>query len=38
MKMDDKEMGCEVLDWIHLAQELSHWLSLENSVMNLGIP
>ena len=36
--MDLKEMGCEVLDWIIVAQERKRWRALVNAVMNLRFP
>ena len=38
IKMDLKEMGCEVLDWIIVAQGRNRWRALVNAVMNLGFP
>jgi hypothetical protein len=35
IKMDLKEMGCERLDYIHLAQDRVHWLAVVNMVMNI---
>jgi hypothetical protein len=36
--MDLREMGREVLDWIHLAQDTDQWRALVNTVMNLWVP
>jgi hypothetical protein len=33
--MDLKEIGCEVVDRIHLAQERVQWWALVNTVMSL---
>jgi hypothetical protein len=33
--MNLKEIGCEGLDWIHLAQERGLWRALVNTVMNI---
>jgi hypothetical protein len=38
IKMDLKEVGCEVIDWIKLAQDREKWRALVNAVMNLWIP
>ena len=37
-KMDVKEMGCEGMDWIELAQDRDRWWVLVNVVMNLWVP
>jgi hypothetical protein len=33
-----REIGCEVVDWIHLDQDSEKWQILENTVMNLWVP
>jgi len=33
--MDLKEIWCEDVDWINLAQDREHWRALVNTVMNL---
>jgi len=38
IKMDLKEVGCEGMDWIDLAQDRDRWRVLANAVMNLGVP
>jgi hypothetical protein len=30
-----KEIGCDSVDWIHLAQSRDHWWALLDMVMNL---
>jgi hypothetical protein len=37
-KMDLKEVGCEDMDWIKLAQERERCRELVNAVMNLRVP
>jgi hypothetical protein len=36
--MNLKEMGWEVVDWIHLAQDSDQCWNLVNTVMNLRVP
>jgi hypothetical protein len=38
IKMDLKEVGCEGMDWIDLAQDKVSWWALVNAVMNLRVP
>jgi hypothetical protein len=38
IKMDLREMGFGVVDWIHLAQDRDRWRALVNTVMNLPAP
>jgi len=33
-----REIGCEGVDWIHVAQERYQWRFLVHTVMNLRIP
>jgi hypothetical protein len=37
-KMDLREIGCDGMDWIHLAHDMDQWKALENTVMNLRVP
>jgi hypothetical protein len=32
------EIGLEVVDWIHLAQDRDWWQALVNMIMNLLVP
>jgi hypothetical protein len=36
--MDLKETGCEVVNWIQLAQDRDQWRALVNTVMKLFTP
>jgi hypothetical protein len=38
IKMDLRDIGCDGMDWIDLAQERDHWRALVNTVMNLRVP
>jgi hypothetical protein len=38
IKIDLKEIGCEGLDWIELAQVRYWWLAVVNKIMNLRFP
>jgi hypothetical protein len=38
IKMDLREIGWDVMDWIDLAQERDQWRALVNTVMNLRVP
>jgi len=38
IRMNLKEVGCEVVDWIHLAQDRGLWRALANMVMNFRVP
>jgi hypothetical protein len=35
IRMDLREVGWEIVDWIHLAQDRDQWLAVVNTVMNL---
>jgi hypothetical protein len=35
--MDVSEVGWEIVDWMHLAQERDQWRVLVNMVMNIRI-
>jgi len=36
--MDLKEIGCEDVNWIHMAQNWEQWQAFVNVVMDLWIP
>jgi len=38
MKMNLQEVGCEVMDWIDLAQNRDRRRALVNSVMSIRVP
>jgi hypothetical protein len=36
--MDLREIGREVVDWMHLAQDGNQWQALVNTVMKFRVP
>jgi hypothetical protein len=38
IRTDFREIGLEVVNWIHLAQDGDKWQALVNTVLNLRIP
>jgi hypothetical protein len=38
IKMDLREIGCDDMCWIALAQDRNQWRALVNKVMNLRVP
>jgi hypothetical protein len=38
MKINLKEIWCEDVNWIHLAQNNVHWKDLLNTIMNHRVP
>jgi hypothetical protein len=37
IRIDLREIGWEVVDWMHLVQDRDHWQALVNMVMNLQV-
>jgi hypothetical protein len=38
IRMDLKEIGWEISNWIHLIQDRDHWWALMSTVMKLRVP
>jgi hypothetical protein len=38
IRVDLSEIGWEVVDWIHLAQDRDQWKALVKTVLNLRVP
>jgi hypothetical protein len=38
IRMDLREIGWKVVEWIHLAQDRDQWRALVNTLMNLLVP
>jgi hypothetical protein len=38
IKMDLREIGCDCMNWIDLAQDRDQWRALVNKVRNLRVP
>ena len=38
IKMDLREMGCDLGDWIDLAEDRDQWRAYVRAVMNLRVP
>jgi hypothetical protein len=38
IKMDLREIGCDDMDWIDLAQNRDQWRALVNTIMKLRVP
>jgi hypothetical protein len=37
IKMDAREIGCSVLKWVSLVEDMDYWRSLVNAVINLRV-
>jgi hypothetical protein len=37
IRMDRREIGLEVVDWIHLAEDRDQWRVVVNTAMNLWV-
>jgi hypothetical protein len=38
IKIDSKEIGCDNVDWIQVAEDRAQWRALDNKVMKLRFP
>jgi hypothetical protein len=38
VKLDLREIGCSVTDWIHLAVDTEKWLAYVNTVLKSRVP
>jgi len=38
IKIDLPEVGCEIMDWVELAQDRDRWRTLVSVVMNSRVP
>jgi hypothetical protein len=38
IKIDLREIGWDVVDWIDVAEDMDQWRAVVNTVMNLRIP
>jgi len=38
IKMDLQEVGCEDVDWIHVAQDMDRWREFVNELLHLRVP
>jgi hypothetical protein len=38
IKLDLREIGCDGVDWIDLAQNMDQWRAFVKTIMNLRVP
>jgi hypothetical protein len=38
IKIDLKEVRCEIMDWIYVAEDRDRWQALVSAVMNIPVP
>jgi hypothetical protein len=38
IRMDLREIGWEVVNWINVDQDMNQWLAFVNTVMNVRVP
>jgi hypothetical protein len=38
IKLDLREIGCDGMNWIDLAQDMDQWRALVNTVLSLRVP
>jgi hypothetical protein len=38
IKMDLRDIGCDGMDWVDVAQDRNQWMAIVNTVMSLRIP
>jgi hypothetical protein len=38
IKMDVKETGCDIVNFMHFAQDRGQWWALVSTVLNLWVP
>jgi hypothetical protein len=38
IKMDIREIGCDGINWVDVAQDRDQWWALVNTVLNLRVP
>jgi hypothetical protein len=38
VRMDTREIGWKIVNWIHLTQDRDQWRAIVNTVINLRVP